>query len=71
MLGVGRNGVGGDGGSRVGGAGPPEVIGGKLNRELARLMREGWRVYRKSLNERRILLLRLNLPLVGGDTRHG
>jgi hypothetical protein len=34
-------------------------------------MHEGWRVQPKLLIERRIQLLKLNLPMVGGDTRHG
>ena len=38
---------------------------------LARSMHESWRVKPKRLIRRRIRLLRLNLPVVGGDTRHG
>jgi hypothetical protein len=34
-------------------------------------MHEGWRVYLKPLIERKIRLLKLNLQIVGGDTRHG
>jgi len=38
---------------------------------LARIMHEGWRVWRKPLIGRKIRLFKLNLPIIGGDTRHG
>ena len=34
-------------------------------------MHEGWRVWRKPLIGRKIRLFKLNLPIIGGDTRHG
>jgi hypothetical protein len=38
---------------------------------LTRIMHEGWRVWRKPLIGRKIRLFKLNLPIIGGDTRHG
>jgi hypothetical protein len=42
-----------------------------VRRHLARIMHEGWRVWRKPLIGRKIRLFKLNLPIIGGDTRHG
>jgi hypothetical protein len=44
---------------------------GKWLRHLARSLHEVWRAEAKPLIERRIRLLKLKLPIVGDDTRHG
>jgi hypothetical protein len=50
---------------------PWEVVHFPAIADLARSMHDGWRVWRKRLIGRRIRLQRLNLPVVGGNTRHG